>query len=177
MNYVDEIITEALIVRAQALDACDEGIEEARGLLGRPLSALSASYRDWAACLFDGGHVLSDGSKAWYKGGKLHREGDLPAVERADGSKYWYVDDKLHREGGLPAVEYANGTKFWYVDGKLHREGGLPAVEYANGHKGWWVNDKRHREGNLPAVEYADGRKEWWVDGCQAAQPGDVAVL
>ena len=30
----------------------------------------------------------ADGTKKWYRNGKLHRE-DGPAIERADGSKEW----------------------------------------------------------------------------------------
>ena len=36
----------------------------------------------------------------------------------SDGSKAWYLNGKLHREDG-PAVEYSNGTKHWYLNGKL----------------------------------------------------------
>ena len=50
-----------------------------------------------------------------------------------DGTKCWYKDGKLHREDG-PAVKWTNGSKFWYKDGKLHREDG-PAIEYINGDK------------------------------------------
>jgi len=71
------------------------------------------------------GIVEYNGSKIWYRNGKLHRESG-PAIEFADGSKCWYRDGKRHRESG-PAVEYANGNKEWYRNGKLHRESG-PAV-------------------------------------------------
>ena len=67
--------------------------------------------------------------KEWHRNCTLHREGGLPAIERADGRKEWYVNGQLHRDGGLPAVEYADGSKSWYVNGERHREGGLPAVE------------------------------------------------
>jgi antitoxin component YwqK of YwqJK toxin-antitoxin module len=79
------------------------------------------------------------GSKEWYKNGKLHREGDLPAVEW-DGSKFWYKNGKLHREGDLPAVEYPDGSKFWFKNGQYHREGDLPAKEYPDGTKEWFKN-------------------------------------
>ena len=34
--------------------------------------------------------TLKDGTKAWYKDGKCHRDNDLPAKEYKDGTKAWY---------------------------------------------------------------------------------------
>jgi hypothetical protein len=59
----------------------------------------------------------ANSTRYWYKDGKLHRDGDLPAIEYANSLRYWYKDGKLHRDGDLPAVEYASGTKEWYKDG------------------------------------------------------------
>jgi hypothetical protein len=64
--------------------------------------------------------LYSNGSKAWYLNGKLHRE-DGPAVEYANGTKFWHLNGKRHREDG-PAVEWANGTKFWYLGGTNYTE-------------------------------------------------------
>ena len=94
----------------------------------------------------------------WRVGGKLHRDGDLPAVERADGDKErgyksWWKNDKRHRDGDLPAVEYISGTKEWWKNGHFHRDGGLPAQEYADGNKEWWVYGKQ--------VSESESRK-WW---------------
>ena len=61
--------------------------------------------------------------------GKLHREGDLPAIEYADGDKYWYINGKLNREDDLPAIEYADGDKYWYINEQLHREDELLAYK------------------------------------------------
>ena len=87
--------------------------------------------------------VYTNGSKYWYKEGKLHRD-DGPAVEYHNGAKFWYKEDKLHREDG-PAVESVNGHKYWYKEGNRHREDG-PAIEYANGCKEWYFNDKKLSE-------------------------------
>jgi len=35
----------------------------------------------------------------------------------SDGDKAWYLNGKLHREGG-PAVEYSNGYKAWHLNGE-----------------------------------------------------------
>jgi hypothetical protein len=68
-----------------------------------------------------------------------HRE-DGPAEEYSNGTKGWYKNGKLHREDG-PALESYNGNKYWYKNGKLHREDG-PAVELFNGEKHYWYNDE-----------------------------------
>ena len=60
--------------------------------------------------------VYSDGYKAWYLNGELHRE-DGPAVEGSDGYKAWYLNGKRHREDG-PAVDCSDGDKAWYLNGK-----------------------------------------------------------
>jgi hypothetical protein len=59
----------------------------------------------------------ADGTREWYKEGKLNRGGNLPAIECADGTRYWYKEGELHRDGDKPAVKYPNGTREWYKDG------------------------------------------------------------
>ena len=39
----------------------------------------------------------------WYKNGKLHREGDMPAFINGKIHK-WYKNGNLHREGDMPVV-------------------------------------------------------------------------
>ena len=41
----------------------------------------------------------------------------------ANGTQYWYKDGKQHRDGDLPALIYANGTQGWYKDGKKYTPG------------------------------------------------------
>ena len=100
----------------------------------------------------------------WFKS-ILHRENDLPAIEYSDGSKEWYKNGKIHRESDLPAIEDSDGTKYWYKEGKLHRENDLPAVEHSSGTKKWYKEGKRHRDNNKPAIIWFDGKKEYWVNG------------
>ena len=89
----------------------------------------------------------------WYnQQGKLHREGDKPAVEYADGAKQWWFKGQLHREGDKPAGEYADGSKEWLVNGQFHREGGLPAVEFEDGYKAWYVNGQLVTEEQAKAM-------------------------
>ena len=44
-------------------------------------------------------------------------------IEKVDYQQLNWVNGKKHREGGLPAVERASGSKLWYVNGERHREG------------------------------------------------------
>lgn len=52
---------------------------------------------------------------------------------------YWR-DGKRHRDGGLPALESSGGSKFYYENGVLHRDGGLPACEWASFAKEYYKN-------------------------------------
>lgn len=83
--------------------------------------------------------VFGDGSKEWWKNGKLHRT-DGPAIEWKDYGKEWHVNGVLHRTDG-PAIEFENGSKIWCVNGKLHRTNG-PAIEHYDGMKEWWEHGK-----------------------------------
>ena len=76
---------------------------------------------------------------SYYLDGKLHRENDKPAVERADGTKEWWYNGRLHRENDKPAIECADGSKYWFYRGKLHRENDNPAIVEADGTKEWWL--------------------------------------
>ena len=75
--------------------------------------------------------IWDSDAKVWKnKNGQIHRDGDLPAFERANGDKFYYKEGKLHRDGDLPAIEYACGDKEYCKNGKLHRDGDKPAVVY-----------------------------------------------
>jgi antitoxin component YwqK of YwqJK toxin-antitoxin module len=66
-------------------------------------------------------------TERWYRGDKLHRPGDLPAVicykNDQKTAERWYIEDQLHRDGGRPAaVYYENGQivgKWLYKNGTL----------------------------------------------------------
>lgn len=53
-------------------------------------------------------------------------------------SEHWYREGKLHRDGDQPAIIYSNGDKLWRRHGKLHRDGDQPAIIWANGDKAWY---------------------------------------
>jgi hypothetical protein len=111
--------------------------------------------------------VTKDGHKTirHYLNTSLHRNGDLPAVEKANGHKSWYISGKLHRDNDLPAMENAYGDKEWFISGERHRDNDLPAVERACSTKIWFISGQTHRDNDLPAVECADGTKFWYKNG------------
>ena len=89
----------------------------------------------------------------------------ITETRRADGSRCWYKEGKLHRVGNLPAIECASGYRAWYKDGLRHRDGDLPAIEDADGTGEWYKNGLRHRDGDLPAIVDASGTRYWYKEG------------
>lgn len=127
--------------------------------------------------------VDDNGDRSWFRNGWLHRDDDLPAIERADGERVWVdVARGCYRirskngtvarlknhiwnsDGDLPALELANGTREWREKGRFHRTCDLPAIEFADGGRQWYIHGKRHRDTG-PAVVCADGSCEWWRNG------------
>jgi hypothetical protein len=84
-------------------------------------------------------------AQCWYKEGRIHRDGDLPAVISNNGDQLWYKEGKRHRDSDLPAVIYAAGDQLWYNEGKLHRDGDLPALIGAYGGQEWYNEGKRYK--------------------------------
>lgn len=69
---------------------------------------------------------------AWYKHGKIHRDGDKPAFVRVDSAgkpivKAWYAEGVHHRECGKPAYLGELGCS-WYVGGHADRSSMLHEV-------------------------------------------------
>jgi hypothetical protein len=72
--------------------------------------------------------TLSNGGRAWYINGQLHRE-DGPAIERPDGTRAWFAHGQLHRSDS-PAVEYPDGTCEWYINGQQVDEGTVKLMQF-----------------------------------------------
>jgi hypothetical protein len=120
----------------------------------------------------------------WYRDGKLHRDGDLPAVIRAN-EHCWFDCWNYHLYNDLPAMKLAhfqykngkynleneltviieNGKQFWYEHGKLNRDGNLPEEICPDGSQCWYKHGNIHRDGDLPAIIWADGSKCWYQHG------------
>lgn len=83
----------------------------------RILSQLGNQYG--SADSNDNPFVIS-GAQVWLRDGKIHRDGDEPAIIYGSGKKEWCVDDKTHREDG-PAVINEDGTQEWWIDGQRIR--------------------------------------------------------
>jgi hypothetical protein len=82
------------------------------------------------------------GTVEWWRHGQRHRGSDLPAcVERNGLGQYYYTNGVLHREGDLPAVERWWNQE-WYWKGTLHRVG-APAVVRKDGTQEWWEHGIR----------------------------------
>jgi len=120
-------------------------------------NGLLHSYDDEPAIVADNGTY-----KVWYKQGKIHREGDLPAITRNEIYQEWYKEGELHRDGDLPAIQ-GNNMREWYKNGKLHRDGDLPAFQ-GNNMREWYKNGKLHRDGDEPALIYGELR-QWYKNG------------
>ena len=76
-------------------------------------------------------------------------------AEFTNGSKQWYKEGKLHREDG-PACDYSNGTKFWFLEDKEYTEINLKDFVVLDSYKGpynlmWY---KLLDEDNI--IEYPD---------------------
>ena len=82
----------------------------------------------------------------WHKYGKLHRENGPAVIEKwillHRTTKTWYKNGKRHRDGDLPAEtinHQGNVSKKWFINGKLHRDDG-PAVINFHGTQTWYKN-------------------------------------
>lgn len=76
----------------------------------------------------------------------IHRE-DGPAIIYSNGTKKWFKHGKLHRDDG-PAIEWHNGGKEWWHEGQYHRLDG-PALIHSTAKMGfkdeWWINGFRYK--------------------------------
>ena len=84
-----------------------------------------------------------EGTRKWFKNGKMHRDRDLPAEVDINGNQWWYKDGELHRDGDLPAIVYANGSQYWIKHGKYHRDFGPSIVSFYNGTNFFEHGDRR----------------------------------
>lgn len=129
-----------------------------------------------------------DGTKnyKWYKEGKLHREGDKPAIIDTDDivtHEKYYIEGYPYREEDKPdSVWYENDKiiKSEWHDGKyLHREEDKPAVieEFPDGRilYKWYEYGDLHREGNPAVMVYLNGveileERQWWDHGMEVSE-------
>jgi hypothetical protein len=96
-------------------------------------------------------------SEAWYRRGKLHRDGDKPAVVMGDGTMLWFQNGNRHRSGDKPAEVCSYGSLEWYENDKHHRNGDEPAEIRltTNGQilgLHWYKNGELSRDSDKPAL-------------------------
>lgn len=125
----------------------------------------------------------------WWRNGRLHRDDDLPAVERANGDCEWWVDGKRHRDADRPAVVWRyhrfpeHERLEWWVRGSRHRDNDLPALTgYDELHGGlyqcWYWRGQLHRGNDRPARVWGDDdvAQQWWIKGRQHRDGGRPAA-
>lgn len=106
---------------------------------------------------------------AWYFEGRLHRDGDLPAVTYGPGEEEWYAHGLLHRDTG-PAKTFKGGWA-WYRRGLKHRDGNEPALYSSSDGleiEKYYVNNQLHRDEDLPAsirTTVKEVQEEWYRHG------------
>jgi hypothetical protein len=88
----------------------------------------------------------SNGDVLYYKKGKLHRDGDLPAVIRK-GEYRWYRNGKLCRDDPCPSVimlddEHDGYLLEWFKKGKFIES--KYDISCINGVLKYWRNDSEH---------------------------------
>lgn len=72
--------------------------------------------------------IYKKGDKVWYKEGRVHRDGDLPAIIRVSGKQEWWQNNRQYRDNDLPTIISSSGNQIWRYFGVLHRDRDLPAV-------------------------------------------------
>ena len=119
--------------------------------------------------------IYADGTQAWFQDGQLSRGDDKPAMIYADGSQEWFVNGKHGRDGDQPAIVTATGEKSWLKDGRFSRENDKPTVITEDGTQFWYRTGSKlgilHREGGKPAIITANGKKAYYVDGRRVPAP------
>jgi hypothetical protein len=119
---------------------------------------------------------LGDGKTAYFKDGRLHRDGG-PAIDHPY-RKVWYRDGLLHRDDG-PAIVTV-GVCEWYEGGLRHRMDGPAVIEaYGKGNdierEEWFVLGLRHNADGGPAVRDRVG-VEWFSHGRRHRDGGPACI-
>lgn len=142
------------------------------------------TYRNGLKHSFDDLPAIKvQGYCAWYKNGKLHRDGDKPAVIKGENTdipetciQEWWLNGRPHREGDRPA--YINGNREeWWRDGFVYRDGDRPSIITGDRHE-WRCSGNLHREGGRPAVlNVRTNQKEWYIHGKRQNPPTGWCVI
>jgi len=69
---------------------------------------------------------------------RMFREGRISSKPERDGKRIIWLNiyHKIHREGELPAIETSDQEEY-YVNGQEHREDGPSTIYYSNGEHDW----------------------------------------
>ena len=117
------------------------------------------------------------GTRRWRDSeGKIHRDGDFPAVIDATGPMTWFQHGQIHREGDRPARIGADGTRMWWKNGEVHRDNDRPAIMQSDGIQIWRSHGRIHRDGNRPAVMVPQLGINLWFQKGQLLQINDYVL-
>jgi hypothetical protein len=80
---------------------------------------------------------VHSGWQYWHDSdGHVHRDYDLPAVLDADSpprlGRRWYRHGRIHRGGGLPAVHRDGGRVAYWLDGVQYSDGTYSVRQYVS---------------------------------------------
>jgi hypothetical protein len=123
---------------------------------------------------FTGRAETNDGDHtAWYKDGKLHRDGDLPALIHRGKLNEYYQDGRRHRVNG-PAMEWlqldGENLEGWYLNGKEYRTEALHAEAVKADHG---IKDMGHFTGKIETANHT----AWFIDGKECTETEHKELL
>jgi len=122
------------------------------------------------------GYLAGEGTTVWMKNGRIHRDGDQPAVVACAFTLY-VRDGLLHRDGDEPAFVSVFGDKRWYANGVHHRDNDLPAIIYSDNDQSWCTNGVYHRDardenGCLLPTRTGSGLCRYYLNGKEVDREG-----
>lgn len=168
MITADDIMTvEVTITTKTEVVTLKDGKLTSTKIVNDPVTPSILNTDEDKGVIYDGGSIFE--SKRWFDDkGRLHRDGDKPAIEYKSGKKCWYRKGQLHRDNDKPALIDEDGNQRWYHHGMLHRDNDQPAICIGD-QQYWYQYDKHHRDGGKPAfIIMKNGKvskEEYYVDG------------
>lgn len=117
-----------------------------------------ANIDGWDALMAQGCTVeITRNMITWFKNGKYHRGGGLPAMiyYSNDCTSYgWFINGEMHREDGPAAIKMRHNEPIfneYVVHGERYRKDGPAYISKTSKTAWWYQGDVKRREGDLPA--------------------------
>lgn len=106
--------------------------------------------------------------EVWGYEGRIHRDGDLPAVIYHEQEIYeWYKHGKRHREQeGKPAyIDRRKRVFKFFVDNRYHREDGPAVIDWSRRRVRYYYKNHLHRKDGPAVIHYRTGLRKWYNKG------------